>query len=59
MIRSSAVAVALTRLVRKGCSGVHSGGVRRSRRATTTPVNCVLSGRHCMRPPSWATTSAL
>eukprot|EP00969_Alexandrium_andersonii_P081460 3590618-Alexandrium_andersonii.AAC.1 len=58
MTRSSAVAVALTRLVRKGCSGVHAGGERRSRRATTTPANWVLSRRHCTRPPSCATAAA-
>eukprot|EP00969_Alexandrium_andersonii_P207222 9155914-Alexandrium_andersonii.AAC.1 len=59
MTRSSAAAVALTRLVRNGCSGVQGGGVRRSRRATTTPISWSLSRRHCMRPPSWATASAL
>eukprot|EP00969_Alexandrium_andersonii_P002935 126445-Alexandrium_andersonii.AAC.1 len=50
--RSSAVAVAFTRLVRKGCSGVQEGGVRRSRRATTAPANWVRPVRHWTRPPS-------
>eukprot|EP00969_Alexandrium_andersonii_P092325 4076261-Alexandrium_andersonii.AAC.1 len=58
MTRSSAVAMALTRLVRKGCSGDHAGGERRSRRATTTPANWVLSCRHCTRPPNCATATA-